>query len=189
MLSYSNMKVYTKTGDLGETSLFGGKRVNKTHEILDVLGTLDELNATLGLLSTSRTPEVKAPVLEVQNDIFTLGAYIANPKTTVAQYKILAEKTQTLEARIDNLEQKLPELKNFILPIGAHSAVYLHLARAMTRRLERSLVSYYNTSDDIKGREYVLPYINRLSDFLFVLARFANQKLGVQDYIWKGLND
>lgn len=177
------MKVYTKSGDNGTTGLLGGGKYPKSDNIFEVLGTLDELNASLGLLYNARITEVTEPIKIIQNELFQIGAQIADKKAKDTDYKFLAQSTQNLEEIIDKLDKKLPELKNFILSTGAENAVKLHYSRAICRRLERALSKFYN-SEDKAGKENVLKYINRLSDFLFVAARFVNFKLGVKEEIW-----
>ena len=176
------MSIYTKSGDLGETSLLNGGRFSKSDQYFYVLGTLDELNAFLGLFYSSRKPEVKKVINEIQHDIFELGALVANPNSTEVELSTFAEKISRIEDSIDKFDSKLPKLQNFILPSGSVYSVYLHLSRAICRRLEREFLRFCETSEKYK---IVLPYINRISDLLFVLARYVNFKLGIVDEIWK----
>ncbi len=177
------MKIYTKSGDTGETSLIGGKRVSKSAEIFNVLGTLDELNASLGFLQLVRIKEVKELTVQIQSDLFQLGALLSKKEITQNEMAGLFSKTTFYEGIMDNLDKELPELKNFILPGGSLYSSYLHTSRAICRRAERSLVDYLN-KNNYGGMEGVLSYLNRLSDLLFVLARYTNSKLGVRDQIW-----
>lgn len=177
------MKIYTKTGDLGETSLINGDRMSKSSEIFDLLGALDELNAHLGLASASRVSGVEKVITKIQKDLFSLGALLANPELKETDLDYIKHNTSDIEEIIDDLEKDLPKLNNFILPSGTKTAVNLHIARAVCRRLERTLVKCF-LKKEIKGNS-ILKYINRLSDLLFVLARYVNYKLGVKEVIWK----
>jgi len=170
------MKIYTKTGDLGQTSLIYGGRFAKSEDIFEVLGTLDELNALLGLMPSNQ-------IATIQSCLFELGALLANQMAKSADFAIFGDYTSQLEDTIDDLEEKLPTLRNFILPGGSSKAAYFHLARAVCRRLERALVRLYKKRTI--GRKYTFMYINRLSDLLFVLARTTNHKLRKKDIIWR----
>jgi len=178
------MSIYTKAGDKGETSIIGPKKYSKDSEVFESLGNLDELNAVLGLMYSSRQKKVKAIIEDIQVDLFSLGALIANSKSTKADFQHYVEKVEIIEKTIDEFDAKLPELKNFILPGGSNPASHLHLARAVCRRAERSIVALSNRTE-FKHIETCIPYINRLSDLLFVLARFTNYNLGIKDIIWK----
>ncbi len=180
------MSIYTKNGDGGKTSLLSEGKYSKSGEIFDVLGSIDELSASMGLLYNSRIKEVVDFIEPVQSDLFLLGSLIADKKASQKKYDEFELKVTEMEDKIDEYDECLPPIKNFILPSGAESAVRLHQSRVICRRLERELVKYYAKQVDIKGKEQVLKYINRLSDALFVFARFVNFKLGVKDQIWKG---
>ncbi len=178
------MKIYTKGGDKGETGLFGGKRVPKDDTRVSAYGELDELNAVLGLAHSHGLPEQIAEcVLRVQTELFTVGSVLATPDAA-SNAKIPKPQTswvEALEKEIDLAETELPPLKNFILPGGVPAAGWLHLARATCRRAERAIVA-------LSHKEPVEPlvevYVNRLSDWLFVMARLANHRAGAVEPIW-----
>ncbi len=182
------MKIYTKTGDDGTTGLYGGERVSKDHPRIATCGALDELNAVLGgALCLPLEPDTFVTLSKVQNDLFTLGAELATPsdhasKLAARSAGVTAADISELERVIDLKEGSLPPLKQFILPGGSEGAARLHLARAACRRAERALVALHR---DQPVRQEVLVYVNRLSDLLFVLARFANHHLGVSDVPWQ----
>lgn len=181
------MKIYTKTGDRGETSLFGGERVPKDNIRIQAYGTVDELNSIIGIaISESASAEIKDILCNVQNTLFTLGSDLASPKEKEKKSFVIPriEKAHIdkLETFIDAIEYKLPELKNFILPGGTKAASFLHFARTVCRRAEREAVSLQNLVDI--GPNPVI-YLNRLSDLLFVLARFENLSSGHPDVDWK----
>lgn len=178
------MSIYTKTGDDGKTNLFGGQRLSKSDTLFEVLGNLDELNASLGFLSSFQLREIKETLLQIQNDLFHMGAQVASPSFDDEKLKYFAQQTIHLENQIDKLDSELPELKNFILPGGTQEASYLHLSRVLCRQAERSLVKILLKPQDSS----LLQYLNRLSDLLFVMARYVNYKTGVDDLIWKGDN-
>lgn len=177
------MKIYTKTGDTGETGLFAGPRVRKDHPRIDAYGTVDELNAVLGLVRT----EPLAPGLDllldrVQNELFDLGAELATPDAERHGLRIIgAQQVAALEVAIDTYEGHLKPLHVFILPGGTRTAALLHLARTVCRRAER-LVVLLSASESIANELVV--YLNRLSDLLFVLARWANFDAQVSDVPW-----
>lgn len=180
------MKIYTRCGDAGETGLLGGVRVCKNSPRLDAIGTLDELNATLGLLRAEHFPEEIDRLLErLQNELFNAGTELAaltpadSPTTTIAQRHI-----QAIEASIDQYEAKLHPLTGFILPGGVRSAAMFHVARTICRRAERHLVTLVQ-NDKQAVSTYMLAYINRLSDLLYVLGRQANAQAGVADVPWR----
>ncbi|MBI1850894.1 MAG: cob(I)yrinic acid a,c-diamide adenosyltransferase [Planctomycetes bacterium] len=164
-------KVYTKIGDGGETQLVGGLKVSKASPRVKAYGDVDELNSLLGVaLAWIEDIEIRKLVLEIQNELFTLGADLASPPE-VAVPRIEAAAVTRLEKRIDALLEELPPLKEFILPGGRKDAAFLHLARAVARRAERHAV-HLATSEPINRTAIV--YLNRLSDLLFVIARTAN---------------
>jgi cob(I)alamin adenosyltransferase len=174
------VKIYTRTGDAGETALFGGTRVPKNDPRIDAYGTVDELNAFIG---SARASWPGSPIDEqlaaVQSDLFDTGAQLASPGssrfTGVDGARITA-----LESSIDEMERELEPLKSFILPGGSPAAAQLHIARTICRRAERLVVAL---SDPAAAT--TIKYLNRLSDYLFVAARYANRKNGVDDVVWK----
>ncbi|MBN1447641.1 MAG: cob(I)yrinic acid a,c-diamide adenosyltransferase [Bacteroidetes bacterium] len=179
------MKIYTRTGDEGKTALFGGRRVGKDSARIEAYGTVDELNAFLGdACATVAHDELREHLTQIQHELFMLGADLATPvdSKNVNVQRIEAVHVQRLESLIDTLEEKLPPIRFFILPGGTVTASRLHICRTICRRTER-LVVHLATVEDIN--EYDLQYINRLSDLLFVLARYANHLDGQQDVRWK----
>ncbi len=178
------MKIYTKTGDAGETGLYGGPRVFKDDLRIEAYGSIDELNAILGEVRASAPPEAIDAVLErLQHDLFVVGAQLASPKPATKGPRIGAEQIAELERFIDQFEEQLPPLKNFILPGGTVAASRLHVARTVCRRAERRLVTFHRSSSDSVTPE-LLAYVNRLADLLFVLARAANHYAGCNDVPW-----
>lgn len=178
------MKIYTKTGDSGETALFGGERVPKTHARVEACGAVDELNSLLGLARALNPSESgDARLTEVQSQLFHLGADLATPLHAKADWitRIAASDIAWLETTIDEMTAGLPPLKNFILPGGTAAAAALQAARAVCRRAERRLVDLA-ASEDIG--EFALPYLNRLSDWLFTLARYENMQAGETESKW-----
>ena len=181
--------VYTRTGDDGTTGLIGGGRVRKCDPRLDCSGTIDELNATLGWAAVpseeiSLPPELRRMLREAQNDLFVIGSHLATPDDGPHKASLppLDEGIVTrLEMQIDAAEAELPPLRNFILPGGTEAAARLHVARTVCRRAERLLVDF---ALDRPVSAIVLTYLNRLSDWLFVHARLANHRAGVQDVLW-----
>lgn len=176
------MKIYTRTGDDGTTGLFSGQRVAKDHLRMEVCGTLDELNAHLGAaLSGLPHAEVSKSIREVQSRIFSLGADIATTATDTP--RISSHEIAGLESEIDQMTEELPELRNFILPGGTPAAAEIHIARAVCRRCERLLVSLAHAESVPPDS---LRYLNRLSDFLFVLARYENFLTSTPEQKWVG---
>lgn len=178
------MKIYTRSGDAGDTSLYGGDRVRKSDSRVDAYGDVDELNAWLGLARASELdPDVDAALLKIQRDLFALGAQLADPADTiatrVAKTVIGEADVLRLETLIDHLESELPPLRRFILAGGSPAGAILHVARTVCRRAERRIVALEPAADPI-----LLQYINRLSDLLFVLARSANHRKGVPETEW-----
>jgi len=173
------VKIYTRTGDAGETSLFGGARVAKNDPRIDAYGTVDELNAFIGLARAS-WPDAPfdAQLASVQSDLFDIGAQLASPGNAKFAGATPLRVTQ-LEVAIDEMEVELPPLKSFILPGGTAAAAHLHAARTVCRRAERLVVAL----DDRESKNSLV-YLNRLSDYLFVAARFANHVNGVPDVVW-----
>ncbi len=180
------MKVYTKTGDAGETSLYGGKRVRKSELRLSAYGTVDELNAVLGVVLAQTGAEIyKIRLNKIQNDLFTLGSELAASSVESVSNlpKVEESRVEALEQEMDELSAELPELKNFIFPGGNQVAAHLHQARTVARRAERAVVKL---SDVESIRPLAMKYLNRLSDYLFILARHANHKLpNGKEVVWK----
>ena len=183
------MKIYTKTGDDGTTGLLGAGRVGKDDPRIDSYGTVDELNAVLGVARASGGLDADADALlaRVQDDLFAVGAALADPDPEGRFHNAVAEGYATrLEAEIDRLEAELPPLTQFILPGGSSAASRLHLARTVCRRAER-LVVHLGRQPGVDVPDHLIAYLNRLSDFLFVLARAVNHRSGIADIPWTGL--
>ena len=176
------MKIYTRTGDHGLTSLFGGARVAKNDARIEAYGTVDELSSFLGVARASGVPaEVDDELQRVQRDLFEIGAHLASPGTSRFA-GVDAERIADLECAIDAMERELAPLTGFILPGGSLGAAQLHVARTVCRRAERCVVGL---QDETPATQSTIAYLNRLSDYLFVAARFANLKAGVEDVPWK----
>ncbi len=179
------MKIYTKTGDAGETGLFGGGRVSKADERVDAYGELDELNATLGLARSFGLPQdLDALMQRLQDQLFTVGAVLATPAESKAAAHIPVLKPEWVEAMeqaIDAAETELSPMTHFILPGGSQAAAALHLARTVCRRAERRVVPLLASG---KAPTAVVVFLNRLSDLLFTLARLTNHRAGLQDVKW-----
>jgi cob(I)alamin adenosyltransferase len=180
------MKIYTKTGDQGDTGLFGGPRVSKNDARIEAYGTVDELNSLLGVARSFTLPQdIDQLVERMQNELFSLGAQLATPDPPAHQTALVGPaQTAALEAAIDHYEATLEPLKQFILPGGTTAAAQLHLARTVCRRAERRLVTLVQTSQQPIATDLVI-YLNRLSDLLFVLARAANHAAGSPDVPWQ----
>jgi cob(I)alamin adenosyltransferase len=166
------MKIYTRTGDKGETSLFGGKRVPKNSLRVDTYGIVDELNSAVGVVLAHVSPEEKKLrdlLVSIQHDLLLIGSSLANPVQKPLPY--LQKREKVFERHIDQMTEKLPELRNFILPGGGKAGAFLHLARTICRRAERRVVQL---SREEPIEEGILRYFNRLSDLLFTMARFIN---------------
>jgi cob(I)alamin adenosyltransferase len=176
------VKIYTRTGDTGETSLFGGARVPKSDPRIDAYGTIDELNSHLGVVrATWPASEIDAHFADAQRDLFEIGAHLASPGTSRFPGVDLAH-IEELERGIDGMESHLAPLRSFILPGGSLAAAQLHVARTVCRRAERLVVALNDTSDATRSS---IAYLNRLSDFLFVAARYGNFTAGVPDVPWE----
>jgi cob(I)alamin adenosyltransferase len=180
------MKIYTKTGDQGDTGLFGGPRVSKDAVRIEAYGTVDELNSVLGVArAAGLEPSINELVSRIQNELFDLGAQLATPDPGAHNVKVVGPRQiAALEAAIDLYEQGLDPLKTFILPGGTPAAAYLHLARTVCRRAERRVVTLVGQSTEGVSPE-VIVYLNRLSDLLFVLARAVNHAAGEGDVPWQ----
>ncbi len=185
------MKIYTKTGDKGTTSLFGGTRVPKDHPRTNAYGTVDELNAHIGMI---RSYDIKTShkefLIDIQTHLFTIGSELAtdpkkaklkNGKDRLRISKINAAHVEKLEASIDQMNEELPPLKNFLLPGGHPAIAACHIARTVCRRAERLATALYM---DEAFDEVLLKYLNRLSDVLFVMARTLSKELGVEETPW-----
>jgi cob(I)alamin adenosyltransferase len=181
------MKIYTKTGDRGQTGLFGGARVSKAHARVGAYGDIDELNCALGAVRAQAPASPADSLLHaIQTRLFALGAELAKAPDKQVDLGIDViddDDVAALEAAIDERERELPALKSFILPGGSSEAALLHLARATCRRAERKLVAL----DEVESiRPELLRYVNRLSDLLFVMARHANFRANIDDVPWQG---
>ena len=175
------MKIYTRTGDAGETSLFGGARVPKSDARIEAYGTVDELNSFLGVArATWPASPIDAHLAAAQSDLFEIGAHLASPGTSRFPGVDVA-RIEELEHGIDAMEAELAPLKSFILPGGSLAASQLHIARVVCRRAERLVVAL---GDESAATKSSIAYLNRLSDYLFVAARFANHRFGVDDVPW-----
>jgi len=180
------MKIYTKTGDKGETSLFGGERVKKSAQRLKAYGTIDELNSFIGLTVVETDDKSVNELLQkIQNDLFSLGADLATPENEKTKklniFRVDKNFISHIEEYIDKFQKDLDELKSFILPGGTKSASLLHVCRAVCRRSEREIVELDKTE---KINKNIIVYLNRLSDLFFVLSRYENKIAGKPDIIW-----
>jgi len=177
-------KIYTKTGDKGDTGLIGGTRVPKNDVRLEAYGTVDELNSYVGLLRSFVPKEKDGILINVQNQLFKIGSYLATD-AEVSDFrsgiKIEDVRIEELEKEMDDMEQELPPLTGFILPGGHESVGFCHIARTVCRRAERRVLSL-SENDDIDTA--IVCYMNRLSDFLFVLARYLSNFFGVEEIQW-----
>ena len=180
-------KIYTKTGDTGDTGLFGGGRVAKDHPRVEAYGDIDELNAVLGMArAVELMPRVDEVLVPIQRDLFAIGALLATPhrdkmREQLAKARIDEERIAQLERAIDDCDEELEPLKSFIVPGGTPKAAALHVARTVCRRAERNVVRL-RREEDIP--QLVVIYLNRLSDLLFVLARVANRRAGAGEVTW-----
>lgn len=175
--------IYTKTGDAGETALFGGKRVPKSHLRVDAYGTVDELNSFIGLLHDALESEsIRQLLVQVQHRLFSIGAYLASdPEKQMASVDLERNDLKILEDTMDMMDGQLPDLKNFILP-GGHPTVSLcHVCRTVCRRAERLIVALHQESP---VDPLVLQYMNRLSDYFFMLARYLCKEAGAPEILW-----
>ena len=181
-------RIYTRTGDSGETGLFGGGRTSKASPRVEAYGEVDELNAALGVaLSQLRDDEVRRRVASVQPDLFVVGAHLATPpprprRRRPALPSLPEGRVQELEQWMDEAEDAMPELSAFILPGGAPGAAALHFARAVCRRAERRVAALAELEP---ADSWILAYLNRLSDLLFDLARLENHRAGAEETVWK----
>jgi len=182
------MKIYTKTGDSGETALMGGGRVPKDHPRVAAYGDVDETNAAIGLARSQEPRDFAEPLLgEIQRDLFAIGGALATPvpgglkDAQRSKIVVAPEQIEALEKAIDAADKELPALKSFVLPAGTPKCAALHLARTVSRRAERAVVAL---SHDESVAPEIIVYLNRLSDLLFTLARLANHRAGISDVTW-----
>jgi cob(I)alamin adenosyltransferase len=176
------VKIYTRTGDKGDTSLFGGARVAKNDPRIEAYGTVDETNSVIGVARAAwLSSPIDAQLHQAQIDLFEIGAHLASPGTSRFSGVDVA-RIEELEQAIDAMTSELAPLTSFILPGGSLAAAQLHVARTVCRRAERLVVAL---QDDSEPTQSTIAYLNRLSDYLFTAARFANLKLGVEDVPWK----
>jgi len=191
--NHRGMKIYTRTGDDGSTGLFGGGRVRKSDPRIECYGTIDELNAAIGLAAAAVENQAGSPagyemrdwLRQIQHELFNIGSHLATPGESPSSAKLppLDEMmVGRLEMQIDQAEEQLSPLRQFILPAGGEAACRLHLARTICRRAERRIVAF---GMDRPVPRLIVTYLNRLSDWLFVMARLANLRSGVEDVPWK----
>jgi len=177
------MKIYTRKGDDGKTALIGGDRVSKHHIRVESYGTIDELNSHLGFLRCGLDEEEKRTIAHIQNRLFTVGSYLASASgSKMVLPEILSSDVKLLENEIDRHTSELPELKNFILPGSSNLGSHAHVARCVCRRAER-LVVHVSEIEEIEP--LIIQYLNRLSDYLFVLSRFIDHASGNPEIIWE----
>lgn len=179
------MKIYTKTGDRGDTRLFDGTKVRKHDDRVEAYGDIDELNSFIGAAASFVTDDALVSMLaEIQKDLFSAGAQLADPgfkNRSGAKFQISRERIVALENAIDSFETELPPLRQFILAGGGNGGALLHVARTVCRRAERRVASL---SEKVEVNPNVMEYLNRLSDFLFVIARVVNHREGKQEILW-----
>lgn len=181
----SDWKIYTKTGDKGETALIGGTRVPKYHLRIEAYGTVDELNSWIGLIRDQQIEkQSRETLLEIQDRLFTLESLLAadSEAASLKLPHLKAEDVLLLEKEIDEMNKQLPELTSFILPGGNTIVSYCHLARTVCRRAERRVIQL---DADFRVAPSVIIYLNRLSDYLFVLSRYLQHNLGSKEIVWK----
>jgi cob(I)alamin adenosyltransferase len=176
-------KIYTRGGDAGETSLGDGSRVSKLDARITAFGTVDEVNASIGVVLAGELPDEMRGVLErVQNELFDAGADLSVPMEREARLRVTQAQVDALEADCDRFNAELEELRSFILPGGSAAAAHLHVARTICRRAEREAIEAAGAVD---VNPLVLVYLNRLSDLLFILARAANAAVGEDEPLWR----
>ena len=179
------MKIYTKTGDKGQTSLIGGIRVPKHHIRIEAYGTVDELNSWMGVLrDLIEDKTTKALIVDIQDRLFTIGSLLASDpeKSKMKLPELHAEDILQLEKEIDAIDSSVPPMKSFVLPGGHLTVSYCHVARCVCRRAERHTI---HLSENAPVNDLVLQYLNRLSDYLFMLSRKLTQELGAEEIPWK----
>lgn len=183
------MPIYTRTGDDGTTALFGGKRVLKCETLVDVYGSIDEVNSWIGVLvCTSHIGKNKQLLTRIQHDLFLIGSTLAGWQGDITS---LYTRVREMENRIDEIEKKLLPLSHFVLPGGTKESATVHITRSIVRRVERQMVAYSRTKNmsgtvSKKNMSLMVMYMNRLSDLLFVIARGINKTVGVHDVLWSG---
>lgn len=179
------MKIYTKKGDSGTTQLIGGTRVTKSHQRIEAYGTIDELNSYVGLVRDQAIgARSKQTLIEIQDRLFTIGAHLASDpnKKGMQLPTITTEDVEKLEQEIDKMNETLPEMRSFVLPGGHTTVSFCHLARCVCRRAERLSI---DLSEDTSQKTLILQYLNRLSDYLFVLSRFLSKELEAEEIPWQ----
>ena len=177
------MKIYTKTGDDGTTGLQGGARISKSNLRIRSYGSVDEINASLGLILSNKIDgDLREILIKIQNDLFVAGADLSNPNLSNRKNRVTSEMVENLEKKIDSLENDLTPISNFILPGGHVIASEVHMARTITRRAETLVIAL---DEKEKVNEECKKYLNRLSDLLFVIARTINKRNGIEDIIWR----
>jgi cob(I)alamin adenosyltransferase len=193
-ISEKLMKIYTGTGDQGKTSLFSGERISKANQRIEAYGDVDELSSAIGALSASIEAEKKELITQlhqIQSYLFNLGSWLATTQDSPSVSLLDTfsdEPSKNLEHSIDRMEENLPTLKGFILPGGTVASAWAHLARTICRRAERHVIRYLESESnplDSDHRKSMITYLNRLSDYFFVLARYLNHLSGVKDQLWK----
>jgi len=179
-----SFKIYTKTGDKGETGLFGGKRLPKNHLRIEAYGTVDELNSYVGLVRDCvEKEEIRVVLKSIQDRLFAIGANLASdPDKNMKTPDILVTDIELLEKQMDKMDEDLPALKNFVLPGGHTSVSFCHVARCVCRRAERLVVALSQVD---KVDNILIQYLNRLSDYLFILSRKMAQDLNVEEVLWQ----
>lgn len=178
------MKIYTKTGDKGTTGILGGTRLSKHHLRIDSYGTVDELNSYLGLIRDQPVcMDIQDEIVDIQNILFVIGSYLASDptKSKVVIPELQVEEIEKLESSMDQMDAELPDMRNFILPGGHQSISFCHIARCVCRRAERLVTGL---SDNEEVEPMILQYLNRLSDYLFVLSRWMTQELQAEEIPW-----
>lgn len=182
-------RIYTKTGDKGQTSLMDGSRVLKSHKRVETYGNIDELNSVLGVVladlskGQQRILKVQKELAQIQNDLFDIGSRLSNPSVVIEREFIvyLEKRIVEFEKNIDEMTGKLPLLTNFILPGGSHAGAQLHVARTVVRRVERRIIDL-SQKEEVEGT--IIKYFNRLSDLFFTMSRFVNWKENKKEVIW-----
>ncbi len=183
--NYHRMKIYTKTGDKGQTSLIGGTRVRKSHTRIESYGTVDELNSWIGMLRDQEVNQlIKDLLAEIQDRLFTIGSTLASDpdKSAMKLPDLLDSDIELLEREMDKLNEELPPLRVFVLPGGHQSVSFCHVARTVCRRAERMVI---RLDEESPVNERIIRYLNRLSDYLFVLSRHMAQSLQAEEIPWK----
>lgn len=181
------MKIYTKTGDAGKTSLIGGTKVLKSNPRIEAYGTVDELNSYIGLVSDFCNDDHSKNILkEIQDRLFTIGSELAcdpDKKINMPIPDLHESDVQLLEKEMDEMDKELPVMKHFILPGGSPSVSFMHVARCVCRRAERCCVNLMESDSEVNP--LIIKYINRLSDYLFMLARYSGMKTNTPEITWK----